>query len=212
MTVALEHPQEQGVLLHDMSWDFYERLLEEVGERHVFITYDRGKLEIMSPSWKHERYAELLGALARILATELRIPLIGGGSTTFRMKTSKAGLEPDRCFYLQNALAVRGKTEIDLSIDPPPDLAIEIEISRRLADRVEVYRRLGMPEIWCDNGLRLEIRCLVDGDYILSERSRAFPQLSAAQLHDLVSLSDGIDETEWAIDVRAWVRQNLHQP
>lgn len=209
MTVALDHSGEQRLMLRQVSWDFYERLLEEVDGQHLFISYDRGRLEMMSPSWRHEHYSQLLGALVRILASEFRLPLIAGGSTTFRIKASEAGLEPDGCFYIQNASAVLGKTEIDLSIDPPPDLAIEIEISRRLADRVDIYRRLGMPEIWCHNGLRLEIHCLEDGDYVVAERGRAFPQLTAAQLHELVVASDGIDETAWAEEVRGWLRHHL---
>jgi Uma2 family endonuclease len=103
---------------------------------------------------------------------------------------------------------VRGKTELDLAIDPPPDLVIEIEISRRLAGRVDLYRRLAMPEIWCDDGTRLEILCL-DGDkYGATDRSRAFPQFTAAQLHEMVMLSQGVDETEWALKVRGWLRAN----
>ncbi|HEY2584397.1 MAG TPA: Uma2 family endonuclease [Tepidisphaeraceae bacterium] len=208
MTFAVEQPDEQGFVLDNVSWEFYEHLLSEVGDRHIFVTYDRGRLEIMSPSFRHERYAELLGALVRILATELKAPIIGGGSTTFRRRKSEAGLEPDRCFYIQNANSIRGKTELNLAIDPPPDLAIEIEISRRLANRVEVYRRLRMPEIWCDDGTRLQILCLADNGYESADQSRAFPQFSATQLHDLLMLSAGIDETEWALKVREWLRTN----
>ena len=211
MTIAVERPDDQGFVLDDVSWELYEHLLREVGDRHIFVTYDRGRLEIMSPSYRHERYAELLGALVRIVASELKVPIISGGSTTFRLRRHEAGLEPDRCFYVQNVAAVRGKMELDLAIDPPPDLAIEIEISRRLANRVEVYRRLRMPEIWCDDGMRLEILCLTDQGYESADRSRAFPQLSAVQLHELVMLSGGIDETEWALKAADWLRAHRSQ-
>lgn len=208
MTIAVETPEEQSFMFDGVSWEFYELLLREVGDRHIFVTYDQGRLEIMSPSFRHERYAELLGALVRILATELNVPIIGGGSTTFRRRKSEAGLEPDRCFYIQHATAIRGKTELDLAVDPPPDLAIEVEISRRLANRIEVYRRLRMSEIWCDDGTRLQILCLAENGYEPTDRSRAFPQFSAPQLHGLVMLGADIDETEWALKVRDWLRTN----
>jgi len=84
-------PSHAACNLHDVSWSLYEKMLEEIGDRGVFVTYDNGSLELMSPSWKHERFAELFGSLVRLIATELRLPLIGGGSTTFRSEVAGAG-------------------------------------------------------------------------------------------------------------------------
>src|ERR1700730_5812620 len=86
MTLLAPIPESQGFLLRDVSWELYEALLREVGDQKVFVTYDHGSLELMSPSWKHERYAELFGSLIRMIASELKLPLIGGGSTTFRSR------------------------------------------------------------------------------------------------------------------------------
>ena len=119
----------------------------------------------MSPSWKHERYSELFGQLIRIVAREFSLPYISGGSTTFRSTASDCGLEPDRCFYIQNVPCGQGKNEIDLNTDPPPDLAVEIEISRRLSDRIEVYRKLSVPEIWSYDGTRLTLLHLRETGY-----------------------------------------------
>lgn len=209
MTIAVETPEEQSFMFDDVSWELYEHLLREVGDRHIFITYDRGRLEIMSPSWKHERYGQLTAMVVRIVALELKIPFESGGSTTFRSRGTEAGLEPDQCFYLQNASAVIGKDAIDLSVDPPPDLVIEVEMSRRLADRIEVYRRLGVPEIWLENGKRLRILRLVGDRYEPAERSSAMPQLLPDQVHALIETSRTMDEGSWIRSVQEWSRQNL---
>jgi Uma2 family endonuclease len=209
MTVAPSEPQEQGVLLEYMSWDFYERLLEELADQKIFVTYDQGRLEIMSPSWKHERYAGRVAMVVRIVAMELKIRFVSGGSTTFRLKSAEAGLEPDNCFYIQSVDAIVGNDEIDLSVDPPPDLAIEIEMSRRLAARIEVYRRLGIPELWLEDGRSLRILRLVNGQYRPSATSAALPMLLPEQVHSLVLLSETTDEGSWILAVQDWVRKNL---
>jgi Uma2 family endonuclease len=206
MVAAAEMPDEQGILLEGVSWNLYERLLEEVGDRHLFITFDKGRLEIMWPSWKHERYSELFGQLIRIIAREFSLPYIGGGSTTFRSTVNDCGLEPDRCFYIQNVHAVQGKNEIDLNIDPPPDLAVEIEISRRLSDRIEVYRKLYVPEIWCYDGTRLTLLHLRQTGYEAAGHSLAFPHLQIDQIPQLLSISAEMDELAWEDAVRAKLR------
>jgi Uma2 family endonuclease len=209
MTIMLDQPLEQGILLDYMSWDFYERLLEEVSDRHIFVTYDQGRLEIMSPSWKHERYAGRVAMIVRIVAMELGIKFLSGDSTTFKLRSTEAGLEPDNCFYIQNVQAMIGKDSVDLATDPPPDLAIEIEVSRRLADRIEVYRRLGVPEVWLEDERSLRILRLVDGAYEPAKTSAAIPSLLPEQIHSLVVLSETTDEGTWIASIQDWVRQNL---
>jgi Uma2 family endonuclease len=212
MTVALSEPPEQGVLLDYISWDFYERLLEELADQKIFVTYDQGRLEIMSPSWKHERYAGRVAMVVRIVAMELKIRFVSGGSTTFKLKNAEAGLEPDNCFYIQSVDAVVGNDEIDLNVDPPPDLAIEIEMSRRLAARIDVYKRLGIPELWLEDGRSLRILRLVNGQYRPAATSASLPMLLPEQAHSLVLLSETTDEGSWILAVQEWVRKNLLSP
>src|SRR5688500_8470559 len=118
MTVAISQP-EQHFVLDGMDWAAYEALLRAMEDRRVFVTYDRGRVELMSPSWEHESRAEAIGQTIRILAEELNIPIKGGGSTTFRREDLDRGLEADKCFYVRNEARVRGKRKLDLSIDPP---------------------------------------------------------------------------------------------
>lgn len=205
MTLLAPQPESPGFLLRDVSWEFYEAVLREVGDQKVFVTYDHGSLELMSPSWKHERYAELFGSLIRIIAGELKLPLIGGGSTTFRSRESAVGLEPDRCFYIQHATVITGKRELDLSVDPPPDLVIEIEISRRMIDRLELYAALGVPEVWRCDGKRLEVLLLSGGTYRAAEKSATFPSIRTDQIVSIIEQSWMTDETAWAESARRWV-------
>jgi Uma2 family endonuclease len=209
MTLAAP-PIEQRFVLEDVDWQFYEDLLERVGDRHIFITYDRGRLELMSPSWEHAKRGRRIGLLISILAEELEIPIEGGGSTTFRREDLQRGLEPDECFYVKNVDRVRGKRKIDLSVDPPPDLVIEVEISRRMLARLPLYEALGVPELWRDDGQHVRVFTLgTDGRYHEAEHSPSFPMLPVEQLSRLLETGIATDEMNWMRNVRRWVKKNL---
>src|SRR5215217_4854344 len=113
----------------EADWAFYESILKKVGDRHILVTFDGERLEVMSPAPEHETHASRLGQLVRLLMLERRVPFQSMGSFTLKKRKADAGLEPDRCFYTQHAAAILGKRRIDLSKDPPPDLAIEVEVS-----------------------------------------------------------------------------------
>jgi len=150
-TVTL--PDRQYILLHDVSWDDYrsfERMVDDQpGHR---LTYDRGRLEFMTLSHLHESVKMLIHDLLVVLCDEFDSPRKNGGQTTFRREDLGKGLEPDQCYYLENEPLVRGKDELDLTADPPPDLVIEIEITRSAIDRLGIFAALGIPEIWCTDG------------------------------------------------------------
>lgn len=127
---TIKSPAEHRVILHNTSWETYERLMKERGESRVpRFAYDRGELEIMSPSTEHESIAYYVGLLVAVFAEEAGVDLYGAGSTTFDREDLERGFEPDACFYVRNAERVRGKPRIDLSLDPPPDLVIEVDIT-----------------------------------------------------------------------------------
>jgi Uma2 family endonuclease len=205
-------PKEQRFVLDGVDWEFYEALLRRIGDRHVFITFDQGRLELMSPSWKHGTRSRRIAMLITILAEELDIPIQGGGSTTFRREDVQGGLEPDQCFYVQNVERIRGKEEIDLTCDPPPDLAVEVEISRRSLHREGVYARLQVPELWKDDGRVLRVYRLDEaGRYTLVERSPSFPDISLKQVGKLLEKGGGMDDTAWSREVRAWIRKETRK-
>ncbi|MDJ0690267.1 MAG: Uma2 family endonuclease [Xenococcaceae cyanobacterium MO_188.B32] len=167
-------PPGQTVVLDGVSWDEFEAILEDLGEnRGSRIAYDRGKLEIMTPLPEHEVNKVYISNFVEILLEELDIEFCPLGSTTFKNQLMFKGIEPDSCFYIQHEAAVRGKNRLDLTIDPPPDLALEIDITNR--SHPEIYQSLGVPELWRYERGKLQILLLVDGKYVESESSNNFP-------------------------------------
>lgn len=198
------------ILLHNVSWDRFERLLEDLGEsRSARVAYDDGTLEIMTPLPEHEYFKEIWSDSVKDIADELEQDYGCYGSTTWRKKIQKAGIEPDNCFYFQNELLVRGRVDLDLETDPPPDLALEIDLTSKSLPRLPIYRRLGVPEIWCyDNG-KLSIRVLQNGEYVLVERSRIFPELDIQALPQVIAKHQSEGHRSVRKSVRAWVREQI---
>lgn len=171
----------QQLLLKNVSWQMYENILEELGEKRAArINYSQGLLEIMTPSLEHEDDKEIIGDLVKALLEELDIEFRPLGSTTYKNKQMSAGVEADQCFYIQNEAAIRGKKCIDLTIDPPPDLTLEIDITYRT--RFNNYEALGVPELWRYDGQSLEINVLEEGKYVKSNISRNFLSLPLMEI------------------------------
>jgi Uma2 family endonuclease len=201
----------QRFVLYGVGWEGYEKILEVIGERHVRVTYDRGDLELMSPLSPHEIYKKFFGRLLDVLAEELDIRVMGCGSTTFRRQDLDRGLEPDECFYLSSAARVRDWSVLDLATDPPPDLAVEIDITASCLDRMGVYAGLGVPELWRFDGTTLEVFLLgAGGEYQPSPGSRALPFVPLGEVVPLLhrSLEVG-DDGQTLRSLRAWVRDRV---
>lgn len=198
------------LLLRGIGWELYEQL-REVGENWgVRMTYDRGNLEMMSPSVGHEDYSQWLGRMVEAFTEELNIAIRGLGATTWKDPNREFGLEADRCYYIQNEARVRHLQEIDLSRDPPPDVVIEVEISRTAIGKVPLYAALGVPEVWrCKEGAVGMLLLSEDGQYVASERSRNLPALEPSELNRFLQLRTTTDETTWIRSFRAWVRETF---
>jgi Uma2 family endonuclease len=209
-TVVSAKPQQ--FLLYEADWKQYEQLrrsLDDRGQR-AFITFDGHRIELMSPSWEHDHASELVGQLVRAIAHATRTKYVSGGSTTFKRRDRQRGLEPDRCFWIANQSAIREIKRIDLRIHPPPDLAIEVEVSRRLLDRKSIYARLGVPEIWLYNRKSFRVLRLTDEQvYEPSESSGAFPPVQFAGVEQLLQSAARMDELEWQTILEKWVRKAL---
>jgi Uncharacterized protein conserved in cyanobacteria len=169
-------PPGHRVLFHDVNWQEFEAILEELGEhRGSRIAYSQGTLEIRMPLPEHEFNKEIIGDMVKILLEELEIDRECFGSTTFKRKSMLQGIEPDNCFYIQNYALMIGKKRIDLTVDPPPDLAIEVDLTSKT--QLDAYEALGVPEIWRYENKKLLINVLEDGKYVESEISPTFPNL-----------------------------------
>ncbi|MEH1818337.1 MAG: Uma2 family endonuclease [Nostoc sp.] len=167
-------PPGQRVLLQDVTWQELEAILEDLGEhRAARIAYDRGILEIMAPLPEHEDDKEIISDLVKALLEELDIEFRCLGSTTFKNQAMAQGIEPDQCFYIKNESKIRGKKRLDLAVDPPPDLALEIDITSRT--HPNIYEALKVPELWRFDRGKLQINVLQDGHYVESQQSLNFP-------------------------------------
>jgi Uma2 family endonuclease len=199
----------QRLLLRGVDWPTYSRLVVAfAGRRGLRLTYDRGALEIRTLTYGHESLAHLLGRFVVALTEELGLPVAEGGSTTFRRRRSRRGLEPDQSYWIANEALVRGKGRIDLRVGPPPDLCVEVDVASSSVNRMGVYAALGVPEVWRLADQVLTFHALAGGgQYAGSATSRAFPFLASADLQGFLALRGRQDENAIVRQFRAWVRQ-----
>jgi len=207
ITVQPETPQR--LVLDGVSWNTYETFLRELEGRHLRLTYDRGTLEIMGLSHRHEFGKTLLGRFVEGLTLELDIPIHPGGSTTFKNELLEKGLEPDECYWIQNEPWMRNKRDFDIDSDPPPDLALEIEVSRSALDRMSIYAALRVPEIWRFDGEKLRVCILGSGGrYREKQSSLAFPFLPIKELERFL-LAEAENHTTLMRSFHQWVRDTF---
>jgi len=209
MIAVIEQPLAHTIL-HNISWPTYEKILEEMGESHLRLTYDNGELEFMTLSYEHENFGEWIGSLVLILAIELDIPLSSGGSTTLKASLRKVGLEPDKCYWIKHEKEMRGKKRWRALIDPPPDMAIEIDITSSWLDRLGIYAELKIPEVWRFDGENLKVLILgANGKYKEKSKSLAFPSLPLADFARFIKKLGGADEVRLLKDFAAWLRAEV---
>jgi len=195
-----------SVVLENISWETYESLLRDLGEQHYRLTYDGGILEIMPPSRLHDRSSQLLGRLIHTY-TEMRdIPIASFGSATWRRRDIAKGLEADECYYVASEPRVRGRDEVEINVDPPPDLAIENDVTRSALDKQRIYAALGIPELW--RWENESLRALIlgpDGKYVAAQKSLSFPDLPLPEIIRFMSIRHGKSETAWIKLFREWI-------
>ncbi len=198
---------EQRMLLHNVAWETYERLLaDHVEAATPRFFFDRGTLEIMSPSSEHEEHKQALTMLVEMLADGLGIDIRNLGSTTFKRSELERGFEADVCFYVQNTEKIEGRSHVDPAVDPASDLVIEIEISTPALNKLPIYADFRVPEVWRYDGKRLLILRWHGNSYVESAESLAFPGASADQISVLVERNASLRRTQWLRELRTWIR------
>jgi Uma2 family endonuclease len=201
---------ERRFVLHGVPWTVYEALRESEENYHVRMSYDKGTLELMSPSPTHERVKSLLRQLLEAFTVELRIPRQSLGSTTWKREEKLKGLEADECYYILNHARIRDIEEINLEVDPPPDLALEVEVSRSAVKRLGIYAALGVPEIWrWRKGMVQAYSLSRDGKYEPIEMSMNLPMLRVKDLEPFLDRKLAADQSEWILGFRRWVRERF---
>ncbi len=198
---------DRTVVLPHVSWETYQRLLaDDEGRRVPRLTYDRGVLEVVSPSFGHERDGETLALLVEIVAAVCVIEVLGVGSMTYQRQDLQRGFEPDASFYIQHAGHLRGRRRIDPAVDPPPDLVIEIDASRSSLDKLALYAAAGVSEVWRHNEGHMVIHVLDHGTYREAAVSRALPVLTSDVLTRFLAESRSTPRPEWFRVVSDWAR------
>jgi Uma2 family endonuclease len=211
----VESEEAPGTVLRGISWKTYLKLRDNPENYHIRMSYLDGELILMSPELIHEDRAELLGLLIRGVTAGLGLEAKGIRTTTLRKGTSRkkgSGKEPDNAFYLgQNERRMRKMKTLNLEVDPPPDLAIEVDHKADSKRALKLYARLGVPEVW-----RYDVKNhtlwfgRLDGpSYVEIERSVALPRLTPALvLHAMDVFDQGeMGENAWFEWIKAWARE-----
>jgi Uma2 family endonuclease len=200
----------QRLHLHDLTWQEFEQILTELGEKRATrIAYYDGDLEIRMPLPEHELAKVVISDLLKILLEELDIDWMSLGSSTFKNKLMKAGIEPDDCFYVKNCRTMIGKKRLDMTVDPPPELAIEVDLTSRT--QVNAYAALGVAEVWQHRNGKLVIFILNDGEYIESASSLVFPNVPVIEgISQILNRSNELLMSEARKEFRKWIKQAIN--
>jgi len=211
--VLAENVPVDGVLrLSCVDWKSYVRFLRMFEERPTFrLTYDDGELEIRSPTLKHDDDSRFMGRLVHVLTEELEMPIKGGGSVTMKRRLKLKGIEADECFWIANAKRMKGRRDLDFRRDPPPDLAIEVDVTHSSMDRMGIYAALRVPEVWQLEGNLLTFHVLGSrGKYAAAETSLSFPLVKPADIMRFVRFARNADDQNLVTrDFRDWIRKRL---
>ncbi len=198
---------EREFVLHGISWQTYLALRDSTENEHVRMTYQAGELTMTSPSKTHEQYASLIARLVDAWTEEMDIDIQSCRTATFKREDLQRGLEPDNCYYVANERLVRSKTELDLAVDPPPDLAMEIDLGGKTVDKLLMYAAFGVPEVWRFDGRNLQVFGLgEDGRYRLQVSSPSFPGLPPAEIEGVLRKLGTASETALVRSFRQWIR------
>lgn len=205
--LALDLLPGSTLTMHESSWEEYTELMSElVDVRSRRISYDEGVLEIMSVSPRHEAYASLLERLITLVGFILRIKILFYGSSTMSKVKLKKGNEPDACFYIQSASLLPNKLDIDFEHDPPPDIAVEIDVHHKSGGKLHIYAALGVPEVWLYDQTKLTIFQLKGRKYVEVKASQSLPFLTAAKLTEFLNLSQREDQDEVLLAFEKWLK------
>lgn len=203
-------PAEQRLVLRGVSWQRYRAIADALTGFQVRLTYDGEDLELMTKSVLHCSYSRLLARFVCVLTEELGKPICSLGDITCEREDLVRALEPDECFYIDNEPQVRGRDKLDFTTDPPPDLAVEVDISRSSLNRFGIYAKLGVPEVWRCDANTLEVYHLgPDGNYAKAERSLSFPELRPAEIADFLRQRTETEENSLMRAFRTWVREEV---
>lgn len=202
-------PPNTELILNGQEWEDYENLIEAVGEAsHLRIAFDGETIQIMTLSTTHEKIGRLLEKLILVFSLRRGIDIEAFGSSTVKLSKEEKGLQPDACFYIQNVDVIGGRSVIDFSVDPMPDIAVEVDLFNTSLSKFHIYAALGFPEIWRYFHDHVEFHRLEDGKYVPIERSDALPMLTAKVLGEFLNRAHSEKQSVIVRDFEAWIISN----
>lgn len=188
-------PAETRTVLENIHWETYVDLSEQRRGSVPRMTYDEGVLELMSPKRQHEGIGRLLGRMIETFTEVRGIEIQSVASTTFKRADLSKGFEADESYYIKHADQIRVKEEVDLAVDPPPDLVIEVEITRSAIQKMKLFAAMGVPEVWRHDGERLTFACLENGEYRDIIESNAMPGFTVQMAEPVLAQRLTVGET-----------------
>ena len=199
------------VVIPGLSWQAYQLIGEALRDRSAIrITFDRGRMEIMTISFEHELIRKWFGKLVEVLAEEFEWPTVSAGSMTFQQAAIERGFEPDDCFWVAHEPQMRGRSDYEPTRDPPPDLTLEVEITRSALDRMTIFAAFRVPEVWRYDGQSIHVhRLQQDATYIEVPASSTFPTIRVAEIAAFLRPDPSRNNLEALRDFRAWVRGQI---
>ncbi len=214
LTITPELGDAEGtppLILPNIRWQTYEALLWDLkNTRRVRVAYDQGTLELITPSQEHESYSLSIHDCIVVLADELNLNLRNLGSTTWKKEDIQRGLEPDQCYYIQNEPRVRSQLKIDLTVDPPPDLVVEVDITSGSLNKFPIYQSLKIPEVWRYRRRGLEIFQLQGEEYTQRDESPTFSPITVtAAIPEFIQKSRSMGQMAALRNFRNWVKEQL---
>lgn len=207
LEVIEQLPADSFITLRHTTWEEYEALLDQVGEAAgLRISYNEGTLQVMTVSPEHESYVRFFETLMTAIRLRLRLNIRSFGSSTMKKPKPRKGLEPDACFYIQTASVIGNRMQLDFTSDPPPDVAVEVDIHHESIDKFPIYAALGIPEVWHFDGTQLRIHLLRKDAYLQATASQALPMLTDHILTDLLTRLSEEGEFQTLLAFDEWLQ------
>jgi Uma2 family endonuclease len=208
------------IILEGVPWAAYKALRDAPQNNHIRMTYLDGTLELMSPEYIHDKGADRLAELVRAVARTFDVTYLCAATTTLRRRRrgslSGEAREPDTSFYFRaHARRIAPKRKIDLKVDPPPDLVVEVDNTSESEWKLPIYARFRVPEVWrfdVNAGTLWFGRLLARGTYKSIEQSVALPMLNRAWVLGAVTRAEGTTDSDYDVLLDGWIRAELNPP
>lgn len=202
----LLEPGDGHFVFENVPWSFYLQTLEylEGAGQHARVTFDQGRMEIMTTTGWHENLKTSVARLLELYSFIKQVPIHGMGGLTCKREDMEKGLEPDECYFIGSKFVTDESGHLDLVNGPPPQLAVEVVITRTEIPKHPIFAALGIPELWRVTADSISVMSLVEGQYVPTSKSQYLPDLDLEEFRKYLQLTIQ-DQYEGAKAFGAWL-------